>query len=299
MYGPTRRDFLRLCAALSAAPAVPAASAPFPSTRAAATDGPTVLGKPVGLQLYSLRQHMPKDVPGTLAKIRALGFREIEGGGDYGLGLARFLAEVKKAGLTLTSALFGYEDWGKDTVAAARRAADYGVRYAGCAWIPHQDRFTREVALRAAADFNRWGQAAKAVGVRFIYHIHGFEFEASPEGTLLDTLAKETDPAFVSFEADIFWVRRGGCDPVALFEKYPGRIPLTHVKDIAKGQEICKPNGKAPDETSVPIGQGMIDWPAVFAAADKAGVERHFIEDEHPNALAQIPESLAFLAALT
>jgi sugar phosphate isomerase/epimerase len=289
MNDASRRDFLHGCAALAAASAFPAAS-----VRAA--DGPTIFGKPVGLQLYSLREHMPKDVPGTLARIRAMGFREIEGGDDYGKGAAGFLAEVKKAGLSLTSALFGYEDWGKDKGASARRAADFGVRYAGCAWIPHQDRFTREVALRAAADFNQWGQAAKAAGIRFIYHIHGFEFEASPEGTLFDTLAKETDPASVFFEADIFWVRRGGCDPVALFEKYPGRIPVTHVKDIAKGQEICKPDGKAPDETSVPIGTGMIDWPTVFAAADKAGVERHFVEDEHPNALAQIPETLKYLA---
>jgi sugar phosphate isomerase/epimerase len=290
MPNTSRRGFLRSCAALFAAPA---------ATRVArADDGPTILGKPVGLQLYSLRQHLPKDVPGTLAKIRAMGFREIEGGGDYGLGVAGFRAEVEKAGLRLTSALFGYEDWGKDPAAWAKRAAEYGVRHAGCAWIPHKDRFTREDALRAAADFNRFGKATRAAGVRFIYHIHGFEFEPSPEGTLFDSLAKETDPALVFFEADIFWVRRGGCDPVALFEKYPGRIPLTHVKDIAKGQEICKPSGRAPDETSVPLGTGMIDWPSVFAAADKAGVERHFVEDEHPEALHQIPRSLAYLASL-
>src|SRR6185503_19821704 len=244
MSDRSRRDFLGRLAALAAAPALPGA------LRAADDDGPRVFGKPVGLQLYSLRERMPKDVPGTLAAIRAMGFREVEGGGDYKLGTAGFLAELKKAGLSVTSALYGYEDWGKD----------------------------------------------KGAGIRFVYHIHGYEFQPSPEGTLLDTLAKETDPAAVAIEADIFWVRRGGCDPVALFEKYPGRIPLTHVKDIAKGVEVCKPNGSAPDETSVPIGAGMIDWPVVFKAAEKAGVERHFIEDEHPEAERQIPVSLRYLA---
>ena len=290
MTDRARRDFLRLCAALAAVPVLPKA------LRAADGDGPLVHGKPVGLQLYSLRQRMPKDVPGTLAVIRAMGFREIEGGGDYGLGTAGYLAEVKKAGLTMTSALYGYEDWGKDTAAVVKRASDFGVRYAGLAWIPHKEVFTREDCLRAAESFNKWGAVAKAAGIRFVYHIHGYEFQPSPEGTLLDTLAKQTDPAAVAFEADIFWVRRGGCDPVALFEKYPGRIPLTHVKDIAKGVEVCKPDGRAPDETSVPIGAGMIDWPGVFKAAEKAGVERHFIEDEHPDAERQIPVSLQYLA---
>ena len=290
MPSNARRDFLKRSAVLALAPLSPG------PTFAATDDGPMVHGKPVGLQLYSLRQLMPKDVPGTLALIRSIGFREIEGGGDYGLGMAGFLAEVKKAGLSMTSALYGYDDWGKDTAAVVKRASDFGVRYAGLSWIPHKDVFTREDCLSAAESFNRWGAAAKAAGIRFVYHIHGYEFEPSPEGTLLDTLAKETDPAAVAFEADIFWVRRGGCDPVSLFEKYPGRIPLTHVKDIAKGTEICKPNGKAPDETSVPIGAGMIDWPGVFRAAEKAGVERHFIEDEHPEAAKQLPESLKYLA---
>ena len=166
----------------------------MPRPHPAQTTPRSVHGKPVGLQLYSLRQRMPKDVPGTLALIRAMGFREIEGGGDYGLGTAGFLAEVKKAGLSVTSALYGYEDWGKDTAAVVKRASDFGVRYAGLAWIPHKDVFTREDCLRAAESFNRWGAAAKAAGIRFVYHIHGYEFEPSPEGTLLDTLAQADRP---------------------------------------------------------------------------------------------------------
>jgi sugar phosphate isomerase/epimerase len=200
----------------------------------------------VGLQLYSLRERMPKDVPGTLAAIRAMGFREIEGGGDYKLGTAGFLAELKKAGLSVTSALYGYEDWGKDTGAVVKRASDFGVRYAGLAWIPHKEVFTREDCLRAAESFNKWGAAAKAAGIRFVYHIHGYEFQPRPRArSSTRSRSRPTRPRS-PFEADIFWVRRGGCDPVALFEKYPGRIPLTHVKDIAKGVEVCKPTAARP-----------------------------------------------------
>jgi sugar phosphate isomerase/epimerase len=285
----SRRTFLKSSLALAA----------WPGARALAHEPePAAGGVPVGLQLYSVRQHMPKDVPGTLARIRAMGFREVEGGGDYGLGTEGFLAELKKSDLSVTSTLFGYEAWQKDPAALVAKANAYGARFTGLAWIPHKETFDRDECLRAAADFDKWGQAAKAGGLRFIYHIHGYEFQPSPEGTLSDTLAKSCDPAHVFFEADVFWMRRGGCDPVSLFDRYPKRFLTTHLKDIQKGIEVCKPDGTAPDETSVPLGEGMMDWPRVLKAAEKCGVERHYIEDEHPNALAQIPVSLRYLASL-
>lgn len=256
-----------------------------------ASGEPSVLGKPVGLQLYSLREHLPKDVPGTLAKIRAMGFREIEGGSDYKLGVEGFRAEVAKAGLVLTSAHFGYEDWQKDADAQAKRGNAFGLRDAGCAWIPHKGGFTRDDCLRAAADFNKWGKAAKDAGLRFFYHLHGYEFAASPDGTLFDTLAKETDPALVAFQADVFWVLHGGANPVALFERYPRRFLSTHLKDMAKGTPVGLTTGQASVEANVPLGTGMVDWPAVLRAAAKAGVERHFIEDESTSVLKQIPQS--------
>jgi sugar phosphate isomerase/epimerase len=290
---PDRRTFLRACAALAAAPALGGVC-----VEAADPEGPSVFGKPVGLQLYSLRNELPKDVPGTLARIRAMGFKDVEGGSTYDLGIDGFKAAVAKAGLQVVSEHHGYEQWQNDTAGALKQATSLGARYAGCAWIPHRERFTREDCLKAAADFNKWGKAAKDAGVRFFYHIHGYEFEASPEGTLLDTLLKETDPALLALEADVFWVKRGGGDPVALFERYPGRIPLTHLKDMAKGLETGVPTGQAPEESNVPLGQGQIDFKALLAAATKAGVERHFIEDESPKVVTQIPESLRYLAGL-
>jgi sugar phosphate isomerase/epimerase len=288
-----RRTFLRACAAA-------AAGAPAARVLAAATPaaGPTALGKPVGLQLYSLRKYLPQDVAGTLAKVRALGFTEVEGGDTYKLGTEGFGAALKKAGLGLTSEHHGYEQWRDDTAGALKQATGLGARYAGCAWIPHQGPFTREVALRAAADFNKWGKAAQAAGLRFFYHAHGYEFEPSPEGTLLDTILKETDPALVGLEADVFWIKRGGGDPVKLFRAYPGRIPLTHLKDMRKGLATDKPTGQAPDDSNVVLGTGQIDWSAVLAAANAAGVERHYVEDESADVLTQLPQSLRFLSSL-
>ncbi len=293
MTEPNRRTFLRACAAVAAAPALRALDAAGAELR-----GPSALGKPVGLQLYSLREYLPKDVPGTLARIRAMGFEEIEGGSTYDLGVDGFKAAVSKAGLVVVSEHHGYEQWRDDRASVLKQATALGARYVGCPWIPHGDRFTREDCLRAAADFNKWGKATKDAGLRFFYHTHGYEFEASPEGTLLDTLLKETDPALVSLEADVFWVKRGGGDPVALFERYPGRIPLTHLKDMVKGLETDKPTAKAPDDADVVLGTGQIDFEALLKAANKAGVERHFIEDESSKPLIQIPESLRYLAGM-
>jgi sugar phosphate isomerase/epimerase len=286
----TRRRFLSSVAAASAVPSLLRAQ-PAPAE-------PSVLGIPVGLQLYSLREQMPKDVPATLAKVRAMGFRELEGGSDYGMGVEGFKRAVAEAGLKLVSGHFGYEDWQKDASAQVQRAKALGLAHAGTAWIPHKDRFTREDCVRAAADFNRWGKAAKDAGVRFFYHLHGYEFTTSPEGTLFDTLAKETDPALVAFQADVFWVQHGGADPVKLFERHPRRFTLTHLKDIAKGTPLPQTTGSAPDEASAVLGSGLVDWPAVLRAARKAGVERHFVEDEHPGALEQIPRSLDYLRSL-
>jgi sugar phosphate isomerase/epimerase len=293
MNNPDRRTFLRACAAVAAAPALRAFEA-----GSADLQEPMALGKPVGLQLYSLRNYLPKDVPGTLARIRGMGFEEIEGGDTYHLGLDGFKAAVARAGLVLVSEHHGYEQWRDDSAGVLKQATALGARYVGCPWIPHGDRFTREDCLRAAADFNKWGKATKEAGLRFFYHTHGYEFEPSPEGTLLDTLLEETDPALVSLEADVFWVKRGGGDPVALFERYPGRIPLTHLKDMVKGLETDKPTGKAPEDADVILGTGQIDFDALLKAANKAGVERHFIEDESSKPLTQIPESLEYLAGL-
>jgi sugar phosphate isomerase/epimerase len=293
MIDPKRRDFLRACAAIAAAPALRSLGA-----AAAEAEGPSAFGIPVGLQLYSLRQYLSKDVPGTLAKIRAMGFTELEDHDTYKMSVEDFGAAVTKAGLKIVSEHHGYDQWRDDTAGVLKQATALGARYVGCPWIPHGDSFERKDCLRAAADFNKWGKATKDAGLRFFYHIHGYEFVASPDGTLLDTLLKETDPDLVAVEADVFWVKRGGGDPVGLFAAYPGRIPLTHIKDMVKGLATNEPTGKAPDDSDVALGTGQIDFVELLKAAKKGGVERHFIEDESSKALTQIPESLRYLASL-
>jgi sugar phosphate isomerase/epimerase len=279
----TRRGFL---AGLAAATVV--------SGTKAAGEGARI---DIGLEVYSFRAEMKRDIPGTLAKARAMGFDHVEMGDDYyGQTPEEFRKSLDAAGLKATSIHFQYDDWKKKGVDGVRRELDlFGAHWACMPWIPHQQTFTRDDAERAASDFNTWAAAMAKSGHGFAYHPHGYEFQPSPEGTLFDLLAKSTDPKTVKFEMDTFWIVVPGQDCVKLLEKYPHRWRLMHLKDLRKGAPIGNQEGRANDLDSVPVGDGIIAWDKVLPLARKVGVEDYFIEDESPKAMEQVPESLKYL----
>lgn len=257
------------------------------------------LGGILGLQLYSLRVQMEKDVPGTLAMVRDWGLSEVETAGYHGRTAAAFAEELKRANLSAKSMHAGYDllrDNLKQVVADAKAL---GVTYVTTAWISHQPPFSREHADAAAAHFTAWGRALKNEGLGFMYHLHGYEFAPSTDGTLLDTILQGTPADAVHYEMDVFWVVRGGGDPVALLKKHKGRFPALHLKDMAKGTATGDRTGAAPDNTNVPLGTGMIDYRFVLRAAHEAGTKLYYIEDEHENVLKQVPQTLQYLGGLT
>jgi sugar phosphate isomerase/epimerase len=254
-----------------------------------------------GLQLYSLREQFKQDVPGTLDRVKALGFTLVETAGTYGNTPEKFTQMLKERGLTAVSAHYQYEALTKDVASIVREARALGVKFVVCPWIPHQnDLFTAADARRAAADFNRWGEAFKAEGIRFGYHCHGYEFRPVGEGskeTAFDVLVRETKPELVTFEMDVFWVVHPGQDPAALLAKYPTRWALMHLKDIRKGAP-GNFGGHAPLTDDVTLGTGQVNWPRVLEEAARVGVQYYFIEDESPTVLEQIPNSLKYLDSL-
>ncbi len=298
------------CAARPSAPvtsgtpsAAGAASAPAGAGQTAAPAGDLRLAGdfagPLGLQLYSVRDAMRTDVPGTLARVRALGVREVELAGTYGMPAADFRAALDRAGLRATSMHAPYERLRDSLPAVLAEARALGVQYVGVAWIPHPrgEPFTAAMAQTAAADFARWGAAARAQGVRFFYHIHGYEFRPGPDGVRpLDVLMRATDPADVAYELDVFWAARPGADPAALIRQYPNRWALMHLKDMRRGTATNDHSGGAPpDETEVPVGSGQIDYRGVLRAARAAGVARYYLEDETSAPFATLPQSVAWL----
>jgi sugar phosphate isomerase/epimerase len=183
-----------------------------------------------------------------------------------------------------------------DSLVAQAKALS--AKYVMCSWIPHdKGKFSEKNAREAAQVFNAAGEKFRNAGITFTYHCHGYEFQSHGDGTLFDLIVQETKPEFVSFEIDVFWAAQGGADPAKLIQRHGSRFKLMHVKDLRKGAAINS-TGAAPDEDSVAVGAGQINWPAVFKAAQAAGVEYYFIEDEAKNAVEQIPQSLRYLESL-
>ena len=298
----SRRDFLNTVAGgLGAAALRPSLAAGAPAAKASAHDTPEVrtsLGGPVGLQLYSLREQLKKDVPGTLARARALGIREVESAGLWGQTAAEHRAALDKADLRCRSSHMPFDRLRDEPAAVFKEAKALGATAVVCPWIPHEKAFTRDDAQKAAEVFNRVAKAGVEAGLAFAYHCHGYEFAPSDEGTLFDTLAGSTDPVKVGFEVDVFWASAGGADPAALITKYKGRVPFLHIKEMRKGLSFPPGTSGAPGDTNVAVGQGQLDWPGILRAAKSAGTSIYYIEDESPDPFGQIPQSLKYLAGL-
>lgn len=299
----SRRSFLHLLGTGLIAPfAMPVGSRgsqPGAAPGAKAVQMFGAFGGVLGLQLYSLRRQLDKDVPGTLAMVRGWGLSEVETAGYYGRTAAAFAEELKRANLTAKSMHAGYDVLRDNLKQAVSEAKALGVSYVTTAWIPHDGPFTREHAERAAAHFTEWGRALQGEGFRFMYHLHGYEFASSPEGTLLDTIVQSTPAGMVNYEMDVFWVVRGGADPAAILQRYKGRFAALHLKDMAKGTPTGVVTGQAPESTNVPLGTGMIDYRAVIPAARDTGTKLFYIEDESDEVLAQVPQTLQYLGQLT
>jgi len=252
-----------------------------------------------GLQLYSLRsQFKLRGVPWTLDRVKSFGITEVELAGTYDLTPEQFKAELDQRGLIPVSGHFPYGRYKNDLDKVVAEAKTLGLKYAGCAWIDHKDSFDEAECQDAITTFNKAGEALAAVGITFFYHCHGYEFEKHSQGTLMDVLITGTKPEHVSYEMDVLWVVFPGQDPAALLEKYPTRWKLMHLKDLKKGVVTGSLSGGTDVKNDVTLGTGQMNWPAIFAAAQKIGVKHYFIEDESPTSEEQIPASLSFLKGL-
>ena len=256
--------------------------------------GPSFKG-PIGLQLYSLREQFAKDVPATLDQVRSFGIEYVELAGTYKLAPEKFKELLDARGLKPISGHFPFERLRDQVDDVAREAKTLGLQYVGCAWIPHKQPFDEKTAREASAVFNGAGEALAKHGLKFFYHLHGYEFQPHGNGTLFDLMMAETKPEFVRYQMDVFWVVHPGQDPVKLLEKYGGRFELMHVKDMKKGTPTGLLTGRSEVTNDVALGTGVMDWPAILKAAQKAGVKWYFIEDESPTSVEQIPQSLRYL----
>jgi sugar phosphate isomerase/epimerase len=249
------------------------------------------LGRPVGIQLYAVREELRAEPQRTLHAIREIGFGEVETAGFAGLSAAAFRALLDDAGLKCPSAHLQFDraDFGP----AFEQAQALGVQYAASgslrelvasgagmrqqsAGLPVSGGMSLDEAHRTAELANRIGEQARRAGLRYVYHNHDFEFATQSGGIGYDVLLSETDPALVQFEIDCGWMTLGGRDPRDYLKRYPGRFPLIHVKDF------LAPSRRPGERAGAELGHGMIDYAPIFAAAEQAGLEHYFAEQEGP-----------------
>lgn len=249
----------------------------------------------IGLQLYTVRDLMQRDMAGTLAAVAKIGYQEVEFAGFFDKTPGDIRAMLETNGLAAPSGHVPFEaiDTGWDQVLDA--AHTLGQRYVCVAWIPEQARKDLDGWKRVAETLNRAGAACNRSNLTFAFHNHSYEFVPLAGQLPYDVLLAATDPALVKLEMDLFWITYGGQDPLAYFAKYPGRVPLVHVKDMAP-----KPRADiAADSVMRAVGKGSIDWKRIFAQSPQAGIKHYFVEHDTPgDALASIKTSYDYLKAL-
>jgi len=243
--------------------------------------------QPIGVQLYTVRDLIAQDMAGTLARIGAIGLKEVEFAGYFGQSYADIRGWLADAGLTAPSAHVSHEIFKTDFEKAVEAATVLGHKNLILSWLPPEDR-TIDRYRDIAALLNKNGAIAKAAGIQLGFHNHDFEFDQHDGVRGYDIFLKETDPELVKFELDLYWLRVANIDPLPLLAQYPGRFPCVHVKDYGA------------DGSIVDVGDGQIDFAGLYGPLRKAGVQHFFIEhDSSPAPLASIERSFgAFSGAI-
>jgi len=232
---------------------------------------------PIGIQLFTVRRQMAKDPEGTLKRVAATGYKEVEFDGP---NLSKFAPILKQTGLTVPSLHFGFGDVKGKWEPAIELAEAQGVKYMVVAFLDAPDRKNLEDYKKAAELFNKAGEQCRRAGIQFCYHNHNFEFIKFGGAMGYDVLLKRTDPKLVKLELDCCWMTHAGYDPVEYMQKYPGRFPLLHIKDLKAGipnsTSFANPKGNPLTE----VGKGVIDWKRIFVAAREGGLEHYFVEQD-------------------
>ncbi len=234
----------------------------------------------LGVQLYTVRNVIGKDPAAVLKAIQQIGYTEIEA--VYG-NLHEIWSGLKETSLQPVSVHIDtqiFMDGGSKLESALADVKERGFKYAVVPYIPPAQRGGADMFKRLADTLNKAGERAQANGLKLCYHNHAFEFEPHDGKTGLEMLMAGTQKDLVALELDVFWVSVAGHDPVELLNTYSGRVLLLHLKDKSKNFTKTQYNENVPKDTFKEDGSGSIDIPAVLTAADKAGVQHYFVEQD-------------------
>jgi sugar phosphate isomerase/epimerase len=276
-----RRSFLRSLAGVAGALVARDASAMTSVGRAQ--------GRPLGLQLYTVRDELQRDLPGTIARVAEIGYRELEFAGYFGRSPAEIRELLERHRLRAPSTHIGYGELNTGWAAVLRSAREIGHDFVTIPSLPGAERASVAALRRVAAAFNRGAAEAKTAGLRFAFHNHDIEFVPVEGVVPFSVLLEETDPELVTFELDVYWAFRAGRDPIALLTAHPGRFTMLHLKDSAG----------PPEHRMVDVGAGVIDFRTLLTTSTAQGLRHFFVEHDRPeDAIASIRSSYAYLSSL-
>ena len=281
MHGISRRAFLKTASASAACAAL------WNSVPLLMADP---LGLPLGLQLYSVRELLPKDYEGTLRQLGAIGYREVEAAGFFDHSPSQVKQAMDQAGLHCVSAHYPMAQLQPKVEEIIQFGKDLGLKYIVCASPMVKDPSrVNDAGSRAAREamtlddwrwnaeqFNHIGERVNAAGIRFAYHNHMTEFRAENGVLFYDELLRLTDPTKVTMELDCGWMVLGGKNPADYLTRYSTRFSMLHVKDFKLAG--FTPGSAPPPSTE--LGRGNIDYRPIFEAAKKASIEHAFVEQE-------------------
>ncbi len=287
-----RRDFLKVSSASALGMLVLPACGPGEKEAAeSAAETATATAEAaadidVGLQLYTIRDAIAADLEGSLEKVAAMGYKNLElasyaNGQFYGKTPAEFKKLMDDNGFTVFSSHTSVEAEGVNMDTAKLMAdahAELGVKYCVQPWVQEEDRNV-ERYKQLVADWNQVGELMKNAGIQFGYHNHNFEF-ANLDGVVpyYDIIMADLDPELVIMELDLFWATKAGQDPVEIFKKYPGRFHLLHLKDMSLDNT---PYFTLDKDDITSVGEGLIDFKRILAEAETGGVKCGFVEDDN------------------
>ena len=243
--------------------------------------------KYIGLQLYTVRDHMQADPAATLARVAQIGFNSVEGATYtdtelfYGMDAKAFANLLKQNGLIMPSSHYrlGEElvngahqkgtilnDWNK----AVDDAASVGLKYMVCAYLADTERGTLDHFKKVADNLSKAGEVCKKAGIQLCYHNHDFEFIQQDGKYPYETILANADKDLVKMEMDMYWITKANQDPTKLIDENPGRFPLWHLKDM----------NNTTDRAFTEVGNGVIDFKKIFKSANKAGLKYFFVEQD-------------------
>lgn len=234
--------------------------------------------KALGVQLYTVRDALSKDLTGSLDKIAALGYNELElfgyNGTFFGKAAKEFCKMCDDRGMKIISSHYmtGRIGNAAGTITngwqkAVDDAAEAKIEYMICAWLPPAER-TAEMFKALPELLNNAGETCAKSHIQFCYHNHDFEFQKINDQLPYDMILNSVNADHVKMEVDLYWITKAGYNPVDYFTKYPGRFPLWHVKDMDASGAFAE------------VGNGTIDFDKIFAARNMAGLKHWFVEQD-------------------